>query len=123
MDDDAGTLVGMSERSVNERVADFSELLKSISSLDDKKRELWRQIYENAVSDRQNSYVMFAKLAQISKEDSTQHAVHGKTMATFLERMSRANDQLIRLAELVAKAQSGTESIDPNDMFDRIKGH
>ena len=116
-------IVEITERSVEERIRDFGELLQSIESLDDKKRRLWKEIYENAIADRQNSYVMFTKLLRIFQDKSTEHAVHGKTIATFLERMARANDQLIKLAELIAKAQKGDDSIDPEDMFDKIRGH
>jgi hypothetical protein len=115
-------IVEMTERSLEEKVQNFSDLLKDIETLDDKKRQLWREIYENAISDRQNSYVMFSKLVVITGDKSTEHAVHGKTVATFLERMSRANDQLIKLAELIAKAQRGNETIDPDDMFEKIRG-
>ena len=72
------------------------------------------------MSDRQNSYVMFTRLVRIVKEQSAEFAVHGKTVATFLERMSRANDQLIKLAELIAKAQTEDENINPDDMFAQI---
>lgn len=122
-EDSAENIVEISERSVEDKIRDFGDLLKSIDALDDKKRQLWREIYENAITDRQNSYVMFAKLVRISKDDTTQNAVHGKTIATFLERMSRANDQLIKLAELIAKAQKGDEDINPDDMFEKIRGH
>jgi hypothetical protein len=63
---------------------------------------------------------MFAKLVKIAQDKSTEHAVHGKTIATYIERMSRANDQLIKLAELIAKADSTSNTIDPEDMFERI---
>lgn len=116
-------IVEISERSIEERSRDFGELLNSIESLDDKKRRLWKEIYENAIVDRQNSYVMFTKLVRIVQDKSAEHAVHGKTIATFLERMSRANDQLIKLAELIAKAQKGDETIDPDDMFAKIRGN
>lgn len=116
-------IVEITERSVEDRIRDFGELLKSIESLDDKKRQLWKEIYENAIADRQNSYVMFTKLVRIVQDKTTEHAIHGKTIATFLERMSRANDQLIKLAELIAKAQKGDETIDPDDMFAKIRGH
>lgn len=114
-------IVEMSERSVEERIRDFSELLKGIESLDEKKQQLWKEIYENAIADRQNSYVMFSQLARIVHEKSVEYAVHGKTIATYIERMSRANDQLIKLAELIAKAQHGDENIDAEDMFSKIK--
>lgn len=115
-------IVEVSERSIEEKIKNFGDLLQSIESLDDKKRQLWKEIYENAIADRQNSYVIFTKLVRIAKDDTTQHAVHGKTIATFLERMSRSNDQLIKLAELIAKAQQKDEEIDPDDMFNKIRG-
>lgn len=113
-------IVESTERSVEQKIHDFSELLKGIESLDEKKQQLWKEIYENAIADRQNSYVMFSQLARIVHEKSTEHAVHGKTIATYIERMSRANDQLIKLAELIAKAQSGDDNINAEDMFSKI---
>lgn len=105
---------------VEQRVKDFSLLLKNIENLDDKKRQLWLEIYQNAISDRQNAFVMFSRLVTIADDKSTEHAVHGKTMATYIEKMSRSNDQLIKLAELIAKAESASENIDADDMFNRI---
>jgi hypothetical protein len=104
------------------KLNDFSKLLDSIESLDDKKKQLWREIYQNAILDRQNSYEMFSILKRISAEKSIEHAIHGKTMATYIEKMSRANDQLIKLAELIAKAQTDDDEINPDEMFEKIRG-
>lgn len=106
---------------VQEKVKDFSDLLDQIESLNDKKRRLWKEIYENAIVDRQHSYAMFQELSNIVKGKSTEHAVHGKTIATFIERMSKANDQLIKLAELIAKADTESKAINADDMFDMIR--
>lgn len=103
------------------KVEDFSSLLEQIESLSDKKKRLWKEIYENAIIDRQHAYAMFIELSTIVKGKSTEHAVHGKTLATFIERMSRANDQLIKLAELIAKADKSSEEINPEEMFSRIR--
>lgn len=108
---------------VKKRLKDFTELLESIEDVSDKKKQLWIEIYENAICDRQNSYVMFEKLVTIAEKKSSEHAVHGRTMATYIERMSKANDQLIRLAELIAKSEEGNNGekpIDPDEMFERI---
>ena len=105
---------------IQKRTQDFSELLNNIESLDDKKRRLWLEIYQNAITDRQHAYAMFLELTAIVKGKSTEHAVHGKTIATYIERMSRANDQLIKLAELVAKADRPND-VGPEELFDRIK--
>lgn len=108
------------KRSINERSRDFSALIKDIKNISDKKRQLWVEIYENAISDRQHSYLMFESLLKIVDEKSTEYAVHGKTLATFVEKMSRANDQLIKLAELIAAAEAKEDEINPDDMFDQI---
>jgi hypothetical protein len=122
-DEEKVDIVEVTERSIEERIRDFGELLQSIDSLDDKKRQLWKEIYENSIADRQNSYVMFTRLVKIVSDKSTEHAVHGKTVATYIERMQKANDQLIKLAELIARAQHGSDSIDPEDMFNQIQGN
>ena len=115
-------IVEMTDRSVEERIRDFSEMLEDIESMDDKMRRLWREIYENAIADRQNSYVMFTKLVKIVEDKSTEHAVHGKTIAVYIERMQKANEQLVKLAELIARAKNKDEQIDPEEVFSRIKG-
>lgn len=119
---DPDGIVGPADNDVESRIRDFGELLQSIESLDDKKRQLWKEIYENAVVDRQNSYAMFTKLVRISGDKTAEHAVHGKSIATYIAGMSKANDQLIKLADLVARAQSGNDSVNPGDMFDKIQG-
>ncbi len=113
-------IIELSEKSVEERIKDFSELLNDIENVNDKRKRLWLEIYENAIADRQNSYLMFAKLVKITADKTTEHAVHGKTIATYIERMSKANDQLIKLAELVDKADSKDKGIDPDSMFEAI---
>ena len=120
MSDEETDTVSISNKTVEERIKDFSGLLRQIESLNDKKRQLWTEIYENAISDRQNSYAMFARLVKIAQDKSAEHAVHGKTIATYIERMSKANDQLIKLAELIDKADKKNEEIDSEDLFDKI---
>jgi hypothetical protein len=115
--------VEISDRSIKDRIKDFTGLLSQIESVNDKKKQLWKEIYENAITDRQNAYIMFTKLVMIVQDKSTEHAVHGRTISSYIERMSKANDQLIRLAELVAKAEQASESIDPDDMFNKIRNN
>jgi len=114
-------LVEISDRSIKERIKDFSGLLNQIESINDKKKQLWKEIYENAICDRQNAYIMFTKLVMIVQDKSTEHAVHGRAISSYIERMSKANDQLIKLAELVARAEIAAETINPEDLFDKIK--
>ena len=114
-------MVKKKDSDVESKIRDFTELLSLIDGVNDKKKRLWKEIYENAVTDRQNAYVMFTTLVDISENKSTEHAIHGKTIATYIERMSRANDQLIKLSELISKSETPTEEeIDPEEMFKKI---
>jgi hypothetical protein len=110
-------------RPSSERFRDFSELLNKIEGVDDKKKQLWREIYENAITDRQNAFVMFVKLATITDNKSTEHAVHGRTMTAYIERMSKANDQLIRLADLINQSEASVPGTSDDDMFSMISGN
>lgn len=102
-------------------IRDFTALLQKIEELDDKKKSLWIQIFENAITDRQNAYMMFMRMIAICENKSTEHAVHGRTITSYIEKMSRANDQLIKLAELVRRAEEKAEEIDPEELFGKIK--
>ena len=108
------------EFTIEDKVRDFSELLDQIDNVSDKKKKLWREIYENAVTDRQNAYILFEKLISITEDKSTEHAIHGKSLSSYIERMSRANDQIIRLAELVAKSESKETEIDPDELYKQM---
>ena len=107
---------------IEKKAKDFSDLLDQIDGVSDKKKQLWREIYENAIADRQNAYVLFVSLVKIVENDSTEHAVHGKSLSSYIEKMSKANDQLIRLADLVSKSERENDTIDPDEMFKRIEG-
>jgi hypothetical protein len=111
---------------IKTKVKDFKGLLDQIENVSDKRKQLWREIYENAIIDRQNAYAMFGVLSKISADKSTEHAVHGKTMAIYIERMSKANDQLIKLAELIDKANPTTpndDPLNPENLFEQIKNN
>jgi hypothetical protein len=108
---------------LEDKIRNFTDLLDQLNDVSDKKKKLWKEIYENAIVDRQNAYVLFTTLVRIVEDKSTEHAIHGKMLSSYIERMSKANDQLIRLSELVAKSeQQQEENIDPEEMFRKIGG-
>lgn len=113
--------VNFNKEELQHKVRDFSDLLKQIKEMDDKKAQLWLEIYENAITDRQLAYLMFAKLAIIVGNSSTDHAVHSRAMVMYIERMSKANDQLIKLGEIVSSTDK-PKTVSSDDMFKRIKG-
>jgi hypothetical protein len=85
-------------------IKSFEELVDSLSSAHDKKKALWKQIYENAVKDRRNSYVMFIDLYSKVHGNGSEHAIHGNTLAKYMERLNKSNEQLLKLAELIDEA-------------------
>jgi hypothetical protein len=52
------------------------------------------------------------------KGNAANHNILGPVIAKYLERMSRANDQILKLAELVAREEE--TDINPDSIFDSI---
>jgi hypothetical protein len=107
-----------------ERMESFADLLDSISSLEDKKKALWKHIYENAITDRNNAYLCFADLYIHVHNDPSGHGIHGQTIAKYLERMSKSTDQLLKLVELLSEVEeNNTErdsDLEPSDIYSKI---
>ena len=100
------------------KIEKFGDILSSIKNLDDKKRVLWAEIYHNAVDDRENASILFTDTLMQVKGNAANHNILGPVIAKYLERMSRANDQILKLAELVAKEEE--LDINPDSIFDSI---
>ena len=45
----------------------FSDILDELHSTEEKKKLLWKEIYENALTDRENAYNLFTDLLQQSQ--------------------------------------------------------
>ncbi len=107
---------------VEKKVKEFSELLDSIETSEDKKKLLWREIYENSVVDRLNAYMLFTDVYTTMSGQTAEHLQLGPIMAKYLERMNKANDQLLKLADLISKEEEKASKIDPDDLFKTISG-
>lgn len=105
------------------KIEEFKGLLDSLSNLEDKKKLLWMHIYENAVTDRTHAYMLFTELYVTCKGKPSEHQLNGPVLTKYIERMSRANDQLLKLAELVQKAQEEEETINEDDIYSQIQGN
>jgi hypothetical protein len=101
------------------KIQKFSDLLDSLESTEDKKKMLWREIYENALNDRESAGALFTDLMTQSAGNSANHAMFGPIMSKYLERMGKSNDQILRLAELIGKEDQGVQ-INPDDIFNQI---
>ena len=103
-------------------IRNFADILDSIDSLEDKKKLLWKEIYENALEDREKSKMLFND-AYISMSGGTnEHMNIGAIMSKYIERMSKSNDQILKLAELIAKEEEKSENISEDEIFGRING-
>lgn len=102
----------------------FVQLLNSIDTVDERLKLLWKQIYENALMDRRNAYIVWTDLFMAVHGNPEQHVIHGDHLAKYMERMEKANVQLLKLAELVYKAKDKqeNESVPSGSaLFDRLE--
>lgn len=103
------------------KIEEFSELLDSIESIEDKKKALWKEIYENSITDRENAYVLFHEAYSVMSNTAAEHISVGPILNKYLERMGKSNEQLLKLADLIAKAEEQSSKIDLDDVFSKIK--
>jgi hypothetical protein len=115
--------VGMLSRfdETKKKIERFGDILESIEATEDKKKVLWKEIYENALTDRENANVLFTEAYRQMQGGSYEHATLGPVMTKYLERMCKSNEQILRLAELIAKEEDRVSKIDPEDIFSQIK--
>ena len=77
---------------VIKKTEQFGALLESIENIEDKKKHLWKEIYENAIIDRMNAYMLFTDVYTCMTGDKADHVTLGPMMAKYIERMNKAND-------------------------------
>jgi len=104
------------------QIKNFSDILDTLDSLEDKKKMLWKEIYEHSIEDREKAKLLFND-AYISMQGGiNEHMNIGAIMSKYLERMCRSNDQILKLAELISKEEEKSENISEDDIFSKIKG-
>ena len=105
------------------KVIEFTELLNSLSTIDDKRKALWREIYQNALADRENAYVLYINAYSGFSGAQTEHVNIGPVMVKYLERMSKANEQILKLAEIVRSSEEEAPArMTTEDIFSKISG-
>ena len=106
----ASTSLGLElVRKTEKELSTFSELLDSLAGVDERVKLLWKQIYENALTDRRNAYMVWSDLYMAVHGNPEQHVIHGDHLSKYMERMEKANTQVLKLAELVYKAKDKQE--------------
>lgn len=105
----------------NKKIKEFGDLLDSLATTDDKKKMLWKEIYQNAVTDREAAHSLYVQLYMTMNGSSQEHSTLGPMLVRYLERMGKSNEQLIKLADMISAAEKG-ERLTPDEMFDAIGG-
>tara|TARA_Y100000310_G_C20185554_1_gene580125 strand:- start:156 stop:521 length:366 start_codon:yes stop_codon:yes gene_type:complete len=106
-------------KKTDKKIERFADLLDSLENTEDKKKLLWKEVYENALVDRENASLLFTDLLMQSRGNAGNHAMFGPIMAKYLERMAKSNDQILKLAELIAKEEQ-QEGISADEIFSKI---
>lgn len=102
---------------------DFDELLVNADDLDQRTKSLWVQIYRNACSDREQASVFVTDLLrELTGSNPNAHAMHGGTVVKYLEKMAKANDQLLKLAEQVSSYRTSRGDVDSDELLDMLQG-
>ena len=109
-------------RKSEDKIKAFGELLDNLSSTEDRKKALWREIYENAVSDRERASILFTEAFKTMSGGTSDHATLGSVMSKYLERMCKSNEQILSLAALIVKAEQAEDQIDSEEIFSKITG-
>jgi hypothetical protein len=119
--DEISKKISKNEKKENQ-IKNFSDILESIDTLENKKKMLWKEVYENSIEDREKAKLLFND-AYISMQGGVnEHMNIGAIMSKYIERMSKSNDQILKLAELIAKEEEKSESISSDDIFSQING-
>jgi len=109
----------MKKISTEDKIKDFSDLLDSLENTEDKKKLLWKDAYKNSIDDRETASILVDDLLLKIQGNLNNHQLFGTLMTKYLERMSKSNDQILKLAELISKEDTeNTVSVD--DIFDEI---
>ena len=99
---------------------EFKDLLDKITYASNETKKIWKEIYENAVDDRSHAFLLFADLYRFVSNNERGHIDHGKQITMYLERMNKANDQLLKLAELVEHAADDDDAIDAGALYEEL---
>ncbi len=105
-----------------EKLKKFGNLLDKIEGADNNIKALWLEIYENATADRERASMLYTDIFIDVRGTPEKHGIYGVQMTKYLERMCKSNDQLIRLAEMIERAERQDATVNADDIFNQING-
>jgi hypothetical protein len=108
-----------------EKIVNFESILDDTKNLDDKRKMLWKEIYYNAQEDRERASLLLTGAMMVMEQTQTAHTMVGTIMTKYIERMSKANDQILKLAELIqnagSKSEEEEEELSEEDIYSKLK--
>lgn len=107
---------------VDKRVKEFVNMLERNIEIDPKLKMLWIEIYKHAQADRNFAGILYVDLLNKIMATTENHGLYGDKIAKYLERMSKANDQLLLLAKYVSEHVAPTDDMTPDQLYDKIAG-
>lgn len=103
------------EQTDQELVAQFNSLIRKAKSLDPKQKFLWQRVFKNALDDRRVASVLMMDLYINTVQAPDKHVMHGDLLSKYMERMEKANAQIIKLSEMVQKSIDNAPKEDSDD--------
>lgn len=111
-----------SNKKSEKQIKDFENRILEMEESDSPKVKLWIEIYENAVSDRTCASALFTQAFTLMSASPADHVTLGTTLVKYLERMSKSNEQLLALSEIIDKDQKKEDVLSTKDIFAQIEG-
>lgn len=98
----------------SKKLDNFDFLLKEMQKLSEKEKNLWKEIYDNAISDRNSADVLYTNLYMDIQRKPVDERFASYTLASklfndILTRMERSNAQLITLASMIREVREKEE--------------
>lgn len=98
----------------------FRELLDGLSTVDEKKKYLWYDIYTNAFKEIDMAYRLFDEaVAATDLTVDINHSELGPTLVKYLERASKANEQLLKLVNMIEEVEQKENELE----LDQLRNH
>lgn len=107
-------------QSAESKTDTFSDIIEKIEYAQPEIKLLWTEIYRNALDDRARANMLYVDLYKSVCGDKEGHLNFGVLMTKYIERLNKANDQLLKLSEQVEKMMEMDENVDASSLYDDI---
>lgn len=99
---------------------DFDELLQHVIDIDPQTKALWIEVYHNATYDRECASMLYTDIFREMQGNPQGHAIYGQLVTKYIERMTKASDQLLRIVDQITMYRKNERTIDSDAILDEI---